>query len=74
MYSYVSEVADSESEFGFHSTRLVSEIFAFYYLLEIVVCRPGRRGHDIHLVPNKPALILLICNSVPPMDFLEFAL
>ena len=72
MYPYA--IADSESEFGLHSTRLVSEIFAFYHLLEIAVCRPGRRGHDIHLVPNKPALVLLICNSVPPMDFLVFAL
>ena len=30
MYSYVIEVADSESDFGLHDKTLVSEIFAFY--------------------------------------------
>ena len=70
MHSYVIEVADSESEFGLHSTPLVSEIFTFYHLLESALCRPGRRGHDVHLLPNNAALILFICNSIPPMDFL----
>ena len=33
-YSYVIRRADSEYNLGFHSRRLVSEIFAFYHLLE----------------------------------------
>ena len=51
MYSNVIEVADSESDLGFFSTALVSEIFAFYHLLEYARGRPGRRGH-VHLSHN----------------------
>ena len=47
MYSYVIKVADSESDLGLHSTQ-VSEIFAFYHLVENVLCRPGRRSY-VHL-------------------------
>ena len=43
MYSYVGEVADSESDLGLHGKPLVSEIFAFYHLLEYARGRPGRR-------------------------------
>ena len=51
MYSYVIEVADSESDLVIFSTALVSEIFAFYHLLEYALGRPGRRGH-VHLGHN----------------------
>ena len=51
MYSYVIEVADSESDLVFFSTALVSEIFVFYHLLEYARGRPGRRGH-VHLGHN----------------------
>ena len=34
VYSYLVEVADSESDLGLHGKPLVSEIFAFYHLLE----------------------------------------
>ena len=34
VYSYVLEVADSESDLGLHGRALVSEIFAFYHFLE----------------------------------------
>ena len=50
-YSYVIEVADSESDLGLFSTALVSEIFAFSHLLEYARGRPGRRGH-VHLGQN----------------------
>ena len=70
VYSYVIEVADSESDLGLCNRCLVSEIFAFYHLQENALRRPGRRGH-VHLVPNNACLILLICNSAPPMDFLR---
>ena len=48
VYSYVIEVADSESDLGLHAKALVSEIFSFYHLLECARGRPGRRGH-VHL-------------------------
>ena len=49
MHSYVIELTDSESDLVcFFSTALVSEIFAFYHLLEYARSRPGRRGH-VHL-------------------------
>ena len=48
VYFYVIEVADSESDLGLFSTALVSEIFAFYHLLEYARSRPERRGH-VHL-------------------------
>ena len=48
VYSYVIEVADSESDFGLHGKALVSEIFAFYHLLKYARGRPGGRGH-VHL-------------------------
>ena len=51
MYFYVIEGADSESDLGLFSTALVSEIFAFYHLLEYARGRPGRRG-DVHLGQN----------------------
>ena len=51
VYSYVVEVADSESDLGFHGKPLVSEIFAFYHLLEYARGRPGRRGY-VHLGHN----------------------
>ena len=51
MYSYVIEVADSESDLCLFSTALVSKIFAFYHLLEYARGRPGRRGH-VHLGQN----------------------
>ena len=51
MYFYVIEVADSESDLGLFSTALVSEIFAFYHLLEYARGRPGRRGH-VHIGQN----------------------
>ena len=51
VYYYVIEVADSESELCLHGKALVSEIFAFYYLLEYARGRPGRRGH-VHLGHN----------------------
>ena len=51
VYSYVIEVADSESDLSLHSRALVSEIFAFYHLLEYARGRPGRRGH-VHLGHN----------------------
>ena len=47
MYSYVIEVAD----LGLHGKPLVSEIFAFYHLLEYARGRPGRRAH-VHLGHN----------------------
>ena len=47
MYSYVIEVADSESDLGLHGNALISEIFAFYHL-EYARGRPGRRGR-VHL-------------------------
>ena len=50
-YSYVIEIADSESELDLHGRALVSEIFAFYHLLEYARGRPGRRGH-VHLGHN----------------------
>ena len=50
VYSYVIEVADSESDFGLFSTALVSEIIAFYHL-KYARGRPGRRGH-VHLGQN----------------------
>ena len=42
------EVADSESDLVFFSTALVSEIFAFYHLLECARGRPGRCGLGLH--------------------------
>ena len=51
LYSYVIEVADSESDLGLHKKALVSEIFTFYHLLEYARGRPGRRGH-VHLGKN----------------------
>ena len=51
MYSYVIEVADSESDLGLHGKALVSEIFEFYHLLEYARGRPGRHGH-VHLGQN----------------------
>ena len=51
VYSYVIEVADSESDLGLHGRALVSEIFVFYHLLEYAQGRPGRRGH-VHLGHN----------------------
>ena len=45
VYSYVIEVADSESDLGLFSTTLVSEIFAFYDILEYARGPTGRRGH-----------------------------
>ena len=50
VYSYVIEVADSESDLGLHGRALVSEIFAFYHL-EYARGRPGRRGH-VHIGHN----------------------
>ena len=50
-YSYVIEVADSESDLGLHDKALVSEIFAFYHLLKYARGRPRRRGH-VHLGHN----------------------
>ena len=46
-----SQVADSESDLGLHGKPLVSEIFAFYHLLEYARGRLGRRGH-VHLGHN----------------------
>ena len=51
VYSYVFEVADSESDLVLHGKALVSEIFAFYHLVEYARGRPGRRGH-VHLGHN----------------------
>ena len=51
VYSYVVEVADSESDLGLHGNPLVFEIFAFYHLLEYARGRPGRRGY-VHLGHN----------------------
>ena len=56
VYSYVIEVADSESDLGLHGKALVSEIFALYHFLEYARGRPGRprpvrRGH-VHLGHN----------------------
>ena len=51
VYSYLIEVADSESDLGLHGKPLVSEIFTFYHLLEYARSRPGRRGH-VHLGHN----------------------
>ena len=51
VYSYVIEVADSESDLDLHGRALVSEIFAFYHLLEYARGRPGRRDH-VHLGHN----------------------
>ena len=48
VYSDVINVADYESAFGLHGRTLVSEIFAFYHLLENAHGRQGRRGH-VHL-------------------------
>ena len=45
MYSYVIEIADSESDRGFFSYALVLEIFVFYHLLEYARGPLGRRGH-----------------------------
>ena len=46
VYSNVIEVA--ESDLGLHGKALVSEIFAFYHLLENELGRPKRRNH-VHL-------------------------
>ena len=51
IYSYVIEVADSESDLGFFQYCSSSEIFEFYHLLEYSRGRPGRRGH-VHLGHN----------------------
>ena len=51
VYSYVIEVADSESDLGLQGKALVSEIFAFYDILEYARGRPERRGH-VHLGQN----------------------
>ena len=48
VYSYVIEVADSESDLGLHDKALVLEILAFYHLLKPARGRQGRRGH-VHL-------------------------
>ena len=57
VYSYVIEVADSESDLGLHGRALVSEIVAFYHLLDNARGRPGRRGH-VHLGHNFSIQIL----------------
>ena len=44
-YSYIIEIADSESDLGLYDKALVSKIFAFYHLLENALGRTGRRGH-----------------------------
>ena len=41
---YKIEVADSESDHGLLVNALVSEIFAFYHLLEYALGRQGRRN------------------------------
>ena len=46
MYSYVIEVAGSESDLGLHDKALLFKIVAFYHLLENALDRPGRRGHE----------------------------
>ena len=51
VYSYVIEVADSESDLGLLLKALISEIFVFYHFMEYVRDRPGRRGH-VHLGRN----------------------
>ena len=51
VYSYVIEVADSESDLGLHGEALVSEIFAFYHFLENALWRPGRHG-SVHIGQN----------------------
>ena len=51
MYSYVVEIADSESDISLHGKALVSEILAFYHL-ECARGRPKRRGH-VHLGQKK---------------------
>ena len=43
VYSYVIEIPDSESEFGFYNKGLVSEIIAFYHFQNNALSRPGRR-------------------------------
>ena len=58
VYSYVIEVADSESDLGLHGRALVYKIFAFYYLLEYARGRPGRRGH-VHFGHNFSIQIFL---------------
>ena len=40
MYSYVIEIADSEYQLRLHDKALVSEILAFYHLLENARGRP----------------------------------
>ena len=45
MYSYVIEVADTESDLGLHDKSLISEMFVFYYFLENAQGWPGRRGY-----------------------------
>ena len=53
MYSYVIELADSESDLGFFfSTALVSEILAFYHLLEYARGRPGRTPLSLFFYSN----------------------
>ena len=47
VYSYVIEVADSESDLGLHGRSLISKIFAFYHL-----GRSGRHGR-VHLGNSK---------------------
>ena len=51
--SYVIEVADSESDFGFYNKDLVSEIFALYRLQKNALRRPGCRGY-VQLVLKNP--------------------
>ena len=51
VYSYVIEVADSDSDLGLHGKALVSEIFGLYHLLKYARGRPGRRGH-VHFGHN----------------------
>ena len=48
MYSYVIEVADSESDLVLYGTNLISEIFALLPPSKNALGRPGRRGH-VHL-------------------------
>ena len=75
VFSYVIEVADSESEFVF--TIKFTIIFAFYHSYHLgkgtlkmhFVDQDVVAMYTLHLIT--PVLILLICNSAPPLEFLR---
>ena len=58
VYSYVIEVANSESDLSLQSNAQVSEIFGFYHLLKNAIRQPKCRGH-VHLGNSQNILRIL---------------